>query len=388
MRIRLFQKRCEGPFFRAVWVPGVGRNQAPLQTHDKAEAEQCGRLLLAELLKGGSVQVDGPLALGDLWQRFKGEAASYLDNKPKSRADTASRVKHLLGFFGPERDVRSLNALDQLNYSTARRRGGIRLEDGRVTSPVRASTVAADVFVLHHMLAWACTVPTSRLGRLLDRQPLAGVRREREKNPRRPVATWERFEATRAAMQRNRTLAGDRGVEVQRWTRMELALVLAEATGRRLGSIRALRWDDIDWERGTIRWRAEADKKGLEWVVPSPAALLEELRVFHRALGATDGSLFPAEKNPAVTMDRHLFDKWLTVAEQDANLPKLTGSLWHSYRRKWASERRHHPLPDVAAAGGWRDQSTLLECYQAPDETAILAVMSEPAKRHEQRAAC
>ena len=121
--------------------------------------------------------------------------------------------------------------------------------------------------------------------------------------------------------------------------------------------------------------------------MPSPAALLNELREFHRALGATGGLLFPAEKNPLAAMDRHLFDKWLTVAERDANLPKLTGSLWHSYRRKWASERRHHPLPDVAAAGGWRDHSTLLECYQAPDETAIMAVMSEPMKRHEQRAA-
>lgn len=162
--------------------------------------------------------------------------------------------------------------------------------------------------------------------------------------------------ATRAAMRRNRMLAGDRILEVRRWTRMELALVLAEATGRPLGSIRALRWDDIDWDRGTLRWRAEADKKGLEWVVPSPAALLDELREFYRALGVPGGLLFPSEKNPLAAMDRHLFDKWLTVAERGANLPKLTGCLWQSYRRKWASERRHHPLPDVAAAGLARPQ--------------------------------
>ena len=333
------------------------------------------------------MQPDGPLSLGELWQRFKSEAASYLDNKAKSRADTASRMKHLIGFFGLDRDVRSLSALDQLNYSTARRRGGMRLPDGRVTSPVRASTVAADVFVLHHVLAWACTVPTTRLGRLLDRQPLAGVRREREKNPRRAVATWERFEATRAAMQRNRAPSGERAVEVRRWIGMELALVLTEATGRRLGSIRALRWDDIDWARGTIRWRAEADKKGFEWVVPAPKALLDQLKDFQELLNGGGALLFPAERNPVVPMDRHLFDKWLTVAEREAKLPKLPGSLWHAYRRKWASERRHHPLPDVAAAGGWRDHTTLLECYQAPDEKAILAVMSEPMKRREQRAA-
>jgi integrase len=45
---------------------------------------------------------------------------------------------------------------------------------------------------------------------------------------------------------------------------MELALVLAEATGRRLGSIRQLRWEDIDWTGGAIIWRAEADKKRRE----------------------------------------------------------------------------------------------------------------------------
>ena len=29
----------------------------------------------------------------------------------------------------------------------------------------------------------------------------------------------------------------------------------------------------------------------------------------------------------------------------------------------------------------------MLECYQAPDDAAILAVMSEPVKRHERRVA-
>jgi integrase len=29
-----------------------------------------------------------------------------------------------------------------------------------------------------------------------------------------------------------------------KWLQLELCLVLAEATGRRLGSIRQLRWDD------------------------------------------------------------------------------------------------------------------------------------------------
>lgn len=161
---------------------------------------------------------------------------------------------------------------------------------------------------------------------------------------------------------------------------MELALVLAEATGRRLSSIRQLRWEDVDFAHHTIRWRAEHDKKGKEWVVPVPPALLTELKQFRLRLGAITGWVFAGERKPDQPMDRHLFDKWLRVAEVKAELPKLAGGLWHPYRRKWATERKHHSLKDVAAAGGWKDTETLLTCYQQPDAETLLAVMSEERK--------
>jgi hypothetical protein len=63
-----------------------------------------------------------------------------------------------------------------------------------------------------------------------------------------------------------------------------------------------------------------------------------------------------------------------------AKLPKLDGGAWHTYRRKWGSERKHLSLVDVAAAGGWKDTQTLLTCYQQPDPETMLAVMSEPRK--------
>src|SRR5207244_10849938 len=40
----------------------------------------------------------------------------------------------------------------------------------------------------------------------------------------------------------------------------------------------------------------------------------------------------------------------------------------------WARERKYLPLKDVAAAGGWRDTSTLLR-YQQPDEATLRAVV-------------
>ena len=64
-----------------------------------------------------------------------------------------------------------------------------------------------------------------------------------------------------------------------------------------------------------------------------------------------------------------------------AGLSKLDGSTWpHAYRRKWATERKHLPLVDVAAAGGWKGERMLLGIYQQPDLDTMLAVMAEPRK--------
>ena len=82
-------------------------------------------------------------------------------------------------------------------------------------------------------------------------------------------------------------------------------------------------------------------------------------------------------------MDRHLFDKWLSVAEKKAKLPKLDGGLWHPYRRKWAIERKDLSAADVAAAGGWKDLTTLLEVYQQPDARSVLVVTSTTLKLRE-----
>ena len=114
-----------------------------------------------------------------------------------------------------------------------------------------------------------------------------------------------------------------------------------------------------------------------------PSDFFEVVRRFQRELREVGGFVFPAMKSTSAVMDRHLFDKWLSAAEKKAGLPKLDGSLWHAYRRKWAIERKGAPLKDVAAAGGWKDVSTLLEVYQQSDEESILAVTSITAKLRE-----
>jgi len=98
------------------------------------------------------------------------------------------------------------------------------------------------------VLRWASTLRLPNGQRWLEYHPLLGVRRSHEKKPKRPVATWDRFQKVQAAIQQEaaNAKAKDQPDVYIRWTSWKLALVLAESTGRRIGSIRQLRWEDID----------------------------------------------------------------------------------------------------------------------------------------------
>ncbi len=56
-------------------------------------------------------------------------------------------------------------------------------------------------------------------------------------------------------------------------------------------------------------------------------------------------------------------------------MTKQEGTLWHAYRRKWATERKHLPDVDVAAAGGWPETGSPKRCYQQADEATMLEVV-------------
>jgi hypothetical protein len=90
--------------------------------------------------------------------------------------------------------------------------------------------------------------------------------------------------------------------------------------------------------------------------------------------------VFPSDSDVAVPVRSDVFSIWLRAAEKKANLTKLDGSLWHAYRRGWATSRKHLPTADVAAAGGWTDVATLIRCYQQADDDTMLRVMNEPRK--------
>src|SRR5580704_8774312 len=188
MRIRLFQKRKDGPFYGQIWVAGCGRKRISLGTHDRGAAEQFGRRFLADQLIGELTKADGSVRLGELWERYRTTCPSYLDNTPHVRIDAVTKMKCLLGYFGFQYDVRQLTPSDVLQYIRQRRTGGILRTDGKRSVLVGQRAVCGDLSLLRVMFRWACTVRIQGNHRWLDRNPLEGIRFEHEKNPRRPVA--------------------------------------------------------------------------------------------------------------------------------------------------------------------------------------------------------
>lgn len=399
LRIRLFQKRKGGAFYRFVWHPGKGQDRKCLHTTDREEADRLARELLARAVLHDEPQIKGPITLGYLLERYCNESAAFLARSDAGKREAKMRVKVLEKYFTLECDVSDLTEGDVTAYTRWRTAG--RIEYGRhpvtgeklFTRSVRVRSAESDMKLLYAALRWATTVRVAKGKRLLDFHPLQGIRRPRERNPKRPVATWERYQQTREAARRlaakaeasrteTRTEAGRLWADAERdkWIRVELFLVILEATGRRLGSIRQLRWEEINFTVGEITWRAAADKKRHDWLTPIPAALIQELRTFQRKLGAVGGWIFPSHKNPNEPVRGDVLPRQLLAAEREAKLPKLAGGICHPYRRKWATERKHQPIKDVAAAGGWKDVETLLTCYQHADRGTMLAVMSEPKK--------
>ena len=76
---------------------------------------------------------------------------------------------------------------------------------------------------------------------------------------------------------------------------------------------------------------------------------------------------------------------WLRSAENKAGLEPQQGSLWHAYRRLWASSRKSLPDVDVAQAGGWDSLEALRKAYQCADDETMLRVVTHETELREVR---
>lgn len=368
VRVRVYEARPGGTLMRSVWNASTGKEDRKSLGHkDKALAERQAYELLAQLVADEEAVEKGTLTLAQL-QRLYLESPAFAEKKERTRQEDARRMERVVRFLGPSREVQTLTDSDVRRFIAARRKGDPKLLGVKPGVVVRDRSLEADLVAIHTMLNWGVK-ERGRDGRpLLSENPLRGTSIPREKNQIQPVVTHDVFERLYTVAEQVTPL-------------LPLAILLAEATGRRLSAIRQLQWADIDLEAGTIRWRADTDKKGYERVYPMSDFLRAELAARRRANPAIGTAwLFPAPRNPAKPCDRHLLDDWLRKAYKLAGLTPPKGGMWHQFRRKWATERKHHPLKDVAKAGGWADLRSV-ERYTQTDEDTIRTVILNPTHR-------
>jgi integrase len=352
---------------RSVFINGREVRKS-LGHRDRERAiRQAYELLTALLANEHALEVHS-LTLGLLSDLYL-ESPAHMGKKARSQCDEGRTLKRVVAWFGPTRRVETLSDSDVRRYTMARRQGLPSPHGAEAGRPVGDRTIGADLELLLRALRWAARERTTTGERLLKENPLVGVRLPSEKNPKRPVMQHDEYLKLLAVAERIHPL-------------LQLALIVAEGTGRRLSAWRNLFWDDVDFDAGAIRWRAAHDKKGYEQVVPMSGDVKEALMAARRAqqtIGNTP--VFPAPRNPTRSSGRHLLDDWLRKAYELAGLTRQPGAMWHSMRRKWATERKGYPIKDVTFAGGWRTERTVLSSYQQADAETVRQVVLHPTHR-------
>jgi integrase len=366
-RVRLYEARPGGPIMRSTWVKGK-EDRRSLGHRDRELATRQAYELLSGLLANEQAIRDESLTLGMLARMYL-ESPQHQAKGERGQREDKRKLDRVVAFLGADRNVLSLSESDVRRYTMARRAGDPSLQGVKPNQSVRNRAIEADLLTLQWALNWGVRERRSSGRRLIQENPLHGIKLPRERNPRRPVMRHDVY-------LKLLKVAG----EVHPF--LKLALVVAEGTGRRISAWRNLRWDDVDFQTDEIRWRAEFDKSGFEDVRPMSEAVqeaLREARKLQRAIGSAP--VFPAPKDPTKPCDRHLLDNWLRRAFPKAGLKQEPGGLWHTLRRKWATERKGYPVKDVAAAGGWRDERTILTSYQQADAATVKQVVLNPTQR-------
>ncbi len=289
---------------------------------------------------------------------------NYLREVTPQKGPSTQRHDHravllFLAFLGGERKAKTLSRRDWDAFIAWRRRGGDQ-RDGRTRGRVVGNRVITyDLKFLRSVLKWATTAGDGQGQTLLERNPLEGLSYPKEENPRRPILNDKEYAAL---------LGVSRTVDPA----FELALVLANETGHRIGAISLLRWSDVDFESQTIRWRASHDKIGFEHQTPLTGSAFGALQRSRKAQGSIgDAWIFPAPRDHSQPCSRHLFRDWWQEGEALAKIPHEAGLGWHSLRRKFATELKHVPLKDLCYLGGWKEPQTVLKCYQRADPVTM-----------------
>jgi integrase len=397
--VTVYERRSGGLLYARAFDPahagGKGRYvRRSLKHRDQERAKTYALDQAAKLRQGHSELAEGKTTLARLFALYQTHRTPR--KSPGDQGEDRRRAQMFARILGARKDPHLISLGEWEAFIEARRCGVIAADGAPVAEgkfkPVRARTVHADCKWLRHVLNWGTKWRDGQGRYLLRENPARGYEAPTEKNPRRPVATTDRYEAIRAV--------SDNVMMDVRWnghrhtdrSYLSELLDIAHGTGRRISAICALRYQDLQLERtesrphGAICWPEDTDKMGRETIAPISIAVRAAIdRVLAKRPGLGAAYMFPSMKDPNTPLQYEVASEWLRRAERQAGVPKQSGSLWHAWRRGWVTSRKHLPDVDVAAAGGWKDVSTLRTCYQRPDEQTMLAVVEggrELRERH------
>lgn len=388
--VRIYRRKGRRNIYVRAWDSDAGRwRKRSLGHSDVEKAKAQAADLHAKIVRGREALRSGSVTLARLFALYRRHRSPQKGEHEQSQ--DARRIQLFTRFLGAEKDPAAISRREWDVFVEARSTGEIDARGRREGHPeyrgeeVRARTVAADLVFLEAVLNWATEWRTDA-GFLLSENPVKGFERPQEKNPRRPVASDARVAAIRK-------VAGDVTMRVTwggecRTVRSHLPALfdLAVETGRRLSAIRQLQYGDLLLEsgpHGAIRWRADTDKEGRASTAPLAKRARTALDRHIRRLrgldvaGIGEAPIFPAPRDPSEPVDRHRCDRWLRKAETLAELESQDGSLWHAYRRRWATVRKHLPPADVAKVGGWAGPETMQKAYQRADRDTMLRVVTD-----------
>jgi integrase len=385
--ITVFERDAGGMLYARAWDPSARNGKGnfvrvSLSHRDKARAKRYAVEQAAKLQTG-----DGALNRVTLAQVL----GAYIEHRSPRKVATeqhadSRRAEMWIRVLG-DIDPHTISMGKWQSFIDARTMGAIDARGNAVAQKerkaVRARTVEEDCDFLRQVLTWATKwrLPSGRY--LMRENPVRGYDMPHENNPRRPFASQDRHEALRAISDKHmmETRQNRNGTRTMVRSYLSELLDIAKGTGRRISAICRLRFDDLCLERtreaphGAIRWPAETDKMKRETAAPiSPEVRVALDRILAERPAIGQVPLFPSARDSTKPITRYLAAAWLREAEKLANLPKQKGTLWHAYRRTWATERKPFPDADVAAAGGWKSVASL-KLYQQPDAATMLAVV-------------
>lgn len=309
------------------------------------------------------------------------------DKGVSQKASDRRHAELWLGVLGKDFNLTELSRREWDQFVRDRKSGALSARGNPVKLErrrVRDRTVQKDCAWLRAVCHWATQFREGE-AYLLERDPTRGLNLPRERNPSRPVASHDRVDAIRAVYREPRMRRDGNLVESYLPEIFEIAV----GTGRRVSAICSLRFEDLELRArpfGAIVWPEDTDKMGKRWRCPISQVVRDAIdaALLKRSCNGA-GPLFPSPTDPQQPIGYYKASTWLRAAEAKAGLTPQQGSLWHAYRRLWASARKQHPDVDVARTGGWSSLEALKQAYQQPDDETMLRVVLDETELREVR---